>query len=140
MRFSVGAVSLVVQCISVEPMKGWSTKPETPSSLQFWQFPPRWYRWCLRTQRHPGPAASPPGSAWPGTGTGTGPAKPPEVTRGQCLQRENPIPAAPPAGTHNVAEDSRPCLVGQPGCLEDIHRALRLQLANQGRQSAEGSG
>lgn len=46
----------------------------------------------------------------------------------------------PPTGTHDVAEDSRPRLIGQSGCLEDVQRALGLQLANQGRQSAEGAG
>lgn len=75
--FTVGAVSPVVQCSSVEAKEGRSTKPETPSSLRFWLFPPRWHRWCQRTQRHPGLPASLPGLAWPGTGTGTGPAKPP---------------------------------------------------------------
>lgn len=46
----------------------------------------------------------------------------------------------PPTGTHDVTEDSRPRLIGQSGCLEDVQRALGLQLANQGRQSAEGAG
>lgn len=45
-----------------------------------------------------------------------------------------------PVGTHDVAEDSWPRLVGQPGHLEDIQGALGLQLTNQRRQSAEGSG
>lgn len=51
-----------------------------------------------------------------------------------------PLQHPPPTGTHDVTEDSRPRLIGQSGCLEDVQRALGLQLANQGRQSAEGSG
>lgn len=38
---------------------------------------------------------------------------------------------------HDVAEDSRPHQVRQLGHLEDVHRALGVQLTRQRRQSAE---
>lgn len=72
-----------------------------------------------------------------------------KTTRGQCVRRvaeatpppsSSDAPAAPATGTHNVTEDSRPRLIGQSGCLEDVQGALGLELANQGRQRAEGSG